>query len=88
MTNLPTLLKFPCYFPIKLIGKHTETYVDEIFTLTQHLLPDFSRENIQLNHSKNKNYIALTLTVYVHDKATLDALYHQLSAHQDSKMVL
>ncbi|MCX7114669.1 MAG: DUF493 domain-containing protein [Gammaproteobacteria bacterium] len=88
MTDETTLLKFPCHFPIKLIGKHTETYIAEILALTQQFFPTFSTDNIKHNHSKNKNYIALTLTVYAHDKASLDKLYHQLSAHPDSKMVL
>lgn len=89
MTKEPTTpLTFPCHFPIKVIGNNTPTYLEEIFSLTQQRYPDFTRDQIKQTNSKNQTYLAITLTLYAQDQATLDALYHDLSHHPDSKMVL
>lgn len=83
-----TLLKFPCDFPIKVIGEHSEVFVTEIVQITQKHFPDFEKSNLKQQLSKNHQFISLTITVYALDKETLDALYHDLTAHPDSKMVL
>lgn len=82
------LLTFPCHFPIKVIGNHTEEYIAQVIQLTQKHFPDFAEASVKKQLSKNKLFISLTITVYALDKQTLDALYQDLSAHPDSKMVL
>jgi putative lipoic acid-binding regulatory protein len=83
-----SLLTFPCDFPIKVIGQHTEKFVAEILQLTQKHYPDFDKTCLKQQLSKNGQFISLTLTIHALDKKTLDALYQDLSAHPDSKMVL
>lgn len=82
------LLTFPCHFPIKIVGKHSDTFVEDVLTLTKKHFPNFSKDTVKYQHSKQKAYVSLTITVYAEDKPTLDALYRALSAHPDSKMVL
>ena len=88
MKDTPSAIQFPCEFPIKIVGKHTDRFVKDIVKLTQKHFPEFSPETIKHQPSKQKTYLSLTLTVHVKDKATLDALYRDLTAHPDSKMVL
>lgn len=88
MKNHASPLVFPCDFPIKIIGKHSETFINDVIKMTQKHFPTFSAENIKHQPSKQKAYISLTVTVYAQNKVSLDALYRDLSAHPDSKMVL
>ncbi len=83
-----SLLKFPCDFPIKVIGPHSEKFITDMLQLTQKHFPEFDKSNLKQQLSKNAQFISLTLTVHALDKKTLDALYQDLSAHPDSKMVL
>ena len=88
MTEESPLLTFPCDFPIKIMGKATEIFEDEIITLIYKHYPDLKTHQIQKNTSKNGNFLAISVTVYALDQASLDALYQDLSQHPDIKMVL
>lgn len=83
-----TLLKFPCVFPIKVIGKNSTEFVTDVFRMTQHHFPDFTLDGMTQRPSKNSRYIAITITVYAQDQETLNKLYQALSGHPDSEMVL
>ncbi len=88
MTDQETLLQFPCYFPIKIIGKNTANFSEEIRALVHKHFPDTPDSAIVNQPSKKGNFLSLTATVYVHTKAALDALYQDLTKHPDIKMVL
>jgi uncharacterized protein len=88
MSEDTSLLTFPCHFPIKVIGTNSPQFVTDVVDLTQKHFPDFVEATLKKQPSQNGNFISLTVTVYALDKKTLDALYQDLSAHQDSKMVL
>lgn len=88
MKNDQSLMKFPCDFQIKIIGTHTESFVMDIINITRKHYPDTKDESIRKNASQQNNYLAMTITLYVHDQVTLDALYIELNKHPDIKMVL
>lgn len=74
-----TLLEFPCEFTIKIIGKSNETFEVEVLTLVRKHFPDTLEGALKLKHSKQKNYLAYSVTLWVESKETLDALYQDLS---------
>ncbi|MDF1828070.1 MAG: DUF493 domain-containing protein [Legionellaceae bacterium] len=82
------LLKFPCDFPIKIMGKATDAFKRDIFAILKKHYPALNTDTIQLNASKNGNFIAISATVLAQDQPSLDALYQDLSQHPDIKMVL
>lgn len=88
MSEGNSLLIFPCDFPIKVIGTNSTQFVAEVVRLTQKHFPDFDEATLKKQLSQNSHFISLTVTVHAQDKETLDALYQDLSAHPDSKMVL
>ena len=88
MTDKESLLKFPCHFPIKIIGKQTVNFAAEITEITKKHFPDTIEEYIITQESQKGNYLSITVTVYVLDQETLDALYRELTQHPDIKMVL
>ena len=88
MTEDSSLLKFPCDFPIKIMGKATEVFKNDIFAIVHKHYPNIKADAYQTNASKNGNFLAITVTVYALDQPSLDALYQDLGKHPDIKMVL
>lgn len=88
MTTPQTLMQFPCDFPLKIIGKNSKVFLLEIEGIVRNHFPIKNEVSIQHNLSHHGHYQAITATVRVHDQATLDALYHELTKHPDIKMVL
>lgn len=88
MDDKTSLIDFPCNFPIKIIGKKTPAFADEIREITRKHFPDIKDTSIISQESQNGNYLSLTITPYVQDQESLDALYRELTKHPDIKMVL
>lgn len=83
-----TLIEFPCNFPIKIIGTKTDRFLEDINNLVFKHFPETPAEQISHKHSEKGNFISITVTIYVLDKPSLDALYRELTSHPDIKMVL
>ena len=83
-----TLMQFPCDFPLKVVGKNSESFLDEMIHIIQKYFPLSVKEDFVTNLSKNHQYISITITLHVEDQKTLDALYMELSQHTDTHMVL
>lgn len=88
MTDQESCIEFPCHFPIKIIGKKTEVFAIEIQEITYKHFPDTPQEAILYQESLKGNYLSITVTVFVHNQQSLDALYQELTKHPDIKMVL
>lgn len=83
-----TLFKFPCKFPIKVMGDMDETLEDFVRNCITAQIQDKKSLVINTRQSSGGNYLSITATFIAHSKAELDALYEQLSAHDKIKMVL
>lgn len=84
----PTLIEFPCDFPIKIMGARVDDFAQTVARVVQAHDPAFDVSTMQMRPSRNGNYLALTCTVRAVSQAQLDALYHELSAHPMVKVVL
>ena len=86
--NSDSLLKFPCRFPVKAMGK-AEGSFPAVFAHIIHthaeLWPD---ETISSNPSRNGNYIALTAVIEATSQQQLDAIYQALTDCPDVLMAL
>ena len=83
-----TLMTFPCEFQIKIIGTHSESFCVEIITSARKHFPEIHDLAIEKKPSQQGNYLAISITLYVEDQPSLDALYMELTKHPDIKMVL
>lgn len=88
MTEKTSLIQFPCHFPIKIIGNNSADFAREIKAITHRFFPETPDSSILFQESQQARYLSITVTVYVHDQATLDAFYQELTKHPDIKMVL
>jgi putative lipoic acid-binding regulatory protein len=80
------LLKFPCDFAIKVMGKATEDFdllVVEI--VRRHNL----KENaVTMRSSSGGKYLSVTVSFIAQSRTQLDALYTEMSGHERVAMVL
>lgn len=82
------LIKFPCDFPLKIIGKANTELREEVLRLLTEHAPEFAASNLTLNTSKAGNYHALTALIDAKSKAQLDTIYQSLTNHHLVLMVL
>lgn len=82
------LLQFPVDFPIKIMGRKVDAFVDEITAVLLRHAPDFDAAKLELRPSRQGTYLGLTATIRATSRAQLDALYRELSAHPLVKVVL
>ena len=83
-----TLIEFPCYFPIKIIGNNSSTFLEEVRQITGTHFPNFKQDTLTYKISKDANYIAITVTVFAENQRMLDAFYRAITEHPEIKMVL
>ena len=88
MSDDKKLLQFPTNFPIKIFGPNCDAFLKDISKLAKEKFPNLKNKDINHNVSKNNNYLSITINLYVHNQAELDALYIAVNKHPDVKMVL
>jgi hypothetical protein len=83
-----SLLTFPCEFPIKVMGRSSETFETEVVGIVRKHAPDLSEDAVTSRASGKGNYIAVTVIVTATSKEQLDNIYLELNAHEDVMMTL
>lgn len=84
----PSLLTFPCTFPIKVMGERREGFAQEILKAIEDLAPDLAQEKVEMRVSSGARYISLTILIDAVSKSQLDAIYLRLTGHPWVKVVL
>lgn len=84
----PTLLDFPCDFPLKIMGARSDDFAQTIAAVVIEHAPEFDAATMEMRPSRAGNYLALTCTIRATSQAQLDALYRALSTHPLVKVVL
>lgn len=83
-----SLLKFPCAFPIKIVGRTEEGFAQEMLEIVLRHAPDFDAASMEMRASSQGAYLSLTCTINATSRAQLDALYRELTSHERVKWVL
>ncbi len=83
-----TLIRFPCDFPLKVIGRLENDFANDIVAIILRHAPNFDSAAITMRPSRNANYISLTCTIHAESKQQLDNLYQDLSVHPRVLMAL
>lgn len=83
-----SLLKFPCAFPIKIMGGRVDHFASTICELVQQHDPSFDPSTVEMRPSRHGNYLGLTVTIQAKSREQLDALYQALTQHPLVKVVL
>jgi putative lipoic acid-binding regulatory protein len=75
----PSLLEFPCRFPIKAMGRQSEEFeslVTHIVSTHAELWPD---EPVRVVPSKAGNFVSVTAVIEARSQRQLDAIYQDLT---------
>ena len=83
-----SLIRYPCRFPIKVMGTHTEGFVQAMTSIAEQFDPSYDAATVELRTSSSGHYLGVTLTVTAPSREQLDALYRALTAHPLVKVVL
>ncbi len=84
----PSLIDFPCFFAIKVMGESNQGFVETIKILVQTHVPEFSEDDIDKRESSSGKYLSLTCNVWVTSQEHLDTVYRSVTSHPLVKYVL
>jgi putative lipoic acid-binding regulatory protein len=86
--SLQTVLQFPCTFPLKAMGYNTDAFESVVIEIVRRHVPDLDADAISSRVSAGSKYRSVTATFTAHSREQLDALYSELSSHEQILMVL
>ena len=83
-----TLLKFPCDFPLKVMGRRSDDFRSIVLGIVQKHAGDIEAGRIEERPSRDGNYLSLTCTFAAQSREQLDALYKELTSCERVLVVL
>ena len=87
MIDEDQIIKFPCMFPVKVMGLNNESFSSTVMAIFyKHLDPD--RLSSSSRTSSGEKYLSITVTFMAKNRAQLDAIYEELNAHELVMMTL
>jgi len=87
-TPSDTLFNFPCDFPLKVMGRHTDDFRSLVLGIVQRHVGAIAPTDIEERPSKDGTYLSLTCTFKAESREQLDALYRELTACERVLIVL
>jgi putative lipoic acid-binding regulatory protein len=83
-----TLLKFPCQFPLKVMGRRGDDFEAAVLTIVRKHVENLGEGAVRSRDSGKGKFTSLTVTFEAQSKQQLDALYRELHAHKLVLMLL
>ncbi len=84
----PSLIEYPCEFPLKIMGATRAGFAQAVLEVVRRHAPDFDGATMEMKTSKHGKYLSVTCTVNAQSREQLDALYQELCDHPMVVMVL
>ncbi|MET0657379.1 MAG: DUF493 domain-containing protein [Steroidobacteraceae bacterium] len=84
----PTLFEFPCDFPLKVMGRHSDEFRTLVMAIVERHVGSLDPARVQQRASKDGNYLSVTCTLRAQSKEQLDELYRELTACEQVLYVL
>jgi hypothetical protein len=85
MTDADELFRFPCEFPIKVMGRDSESFRSLTLAIVERHAGPLPAASITERPSRKGRFLALTYTIRAESRAQLDRIYQELT---DSGVVL
>jgi putative lipoic acid-binding regulatory protein len=80
--------EFPCEIPVKVFGRNEDAFREAVIAIVKTHFPDFDSADLSWRLSRQDRYMSLTISLWVEDRASIDALYTELSGHETVLMLL
>jgi len=81
-------ITFPCEFPIKAMGLAIHDVETIVLEIAQRHAPALKESALTKRPSNNGKYLSITVTVNATSQQQLDAIYYELTAHENIIMAL
>ncbi|HEY5642385.1 MAG TPA: DUF493 domain-containing protein [Woeseiaceae bacterium] len=81
-------LEFPCRFPIKMMGRDTREFREIARALVERHAGAVEDDAVQAALSRKGNFVSVTVTITATSQAQLDAIYRDVSEHEDVLLAL
>lgn len=84
----PSLLEYPCDFPIKVLGSTQAGFAQAVLDIVRRHAPEFDGASMEMKTSKRGRYLSVTCVIRATSRDQLDSLYRELCDHPMVVMVL
>lgn len=74
------LLQFPCEFPIKVMGRDSESFRSLTLAIVERHAGPLESGRISERPSSKGNFLALTYTIEAQSRQQLDAIYEDMTS--------
>lgn len=86
-TDAPRI-EFPCPYPIKVIGRAGDGFVELVSEIVERHAPELDRSSIDVRDSKNGRFVSVRMVITATGPDQLEALHAELKASGRVQMVL
>jgi putative lipoic acid-binding regulatory protein len=83
-----SIIKFPCPFPIKMMGRDTPEFRATVRSLVEKHTGPIDDSAVSDAVSRKGNFVSVTITVIATSQDQLDDIYRDVSSHDDVLMAL
>ena len=81
-------IEFPCEFPIKMMGRDTPEFRDTARSLVERHAGKVADDSVREAQSRKGNFVSITVTITATSQQQLDAIYQDVTDHEDVLMAL
>ncbi|HEX6928671.1 MAG TPA: DUF493 domain-containing protein [Gammaproteobacteria bacterium] len=76
------LLRFPCEFPVKVMGRDAKDFETQVLAIFERHLGDLGNAKVNTRPSSSGNFLSVTVVFRAESQDQLDALYRDLTDHE------
>ena len=87
-TDEDTIMKFPCEFPIKVMGIASDDFDIIVTNIIKKYISNLSESAVKSRYSQEGNYVSVTVTIEAESRQQLDDIYFDLTEHKKVIMAL
>lgn len=88
MSEQPSLLEFPCVFPIKAMGRAGDDFSSLVTTIVFAHAEPYAGEAVTVRDSGEGNFQSVTVTIVATSREQLDRIYQDLTDCEQVLMAL
>ena len=81
-------IEFPCEFPIKMMGRDTPEFRSTARALVEKHAGRVADDAVREAQSRKGNFVSITVTITATSQEQLDAIYQDVTDHEDVLMAL
>jgi putative lipoic acid-binding regulatory protein len=84
----PPKIEFPCDYPIKVLGRHSEDFREVVVAVMQKHAGTIHHSQIKERPSNKGTFVSVTVTITATGKDQIDAIFVDLKATGRVQMVI